>query len=179
MSITKFKVDKFDDQNNFGLWQIKMRALLKQQGLVKVIDDLLPQKLTKEELNDLEEKAHSSIILSLSNEVLREVTDEDKAAGLWKRLENLYMKKSLTNLLYLKQRLYTLKMKEGTPIAKHLDKLTKIILDLKNMDIKLEDEDQALILLCSLPSLFLILYPCDWFMMRHIIANLECPSRLC
>ena len=76
--------------------------------------------------------------MSLFDEVLREVTDEDTAAGLWKRLENIYMKKSLTNRLYLKQRLYTLKMKEGTLIAKHLDEFNKIILDLKNMDIKLE-----------------------------------------
>jgi hypothetical protein len=57
---------------------------------------------------ELEEKAHSAILLSLSDEVLREVADEETAAGLWKKLKSLYMKKSLMNRLYLKQRLYTL-----------------------------------------------------------------------
>jgi hypothetical protein len=37
MAITKFKVEKFDGQNSFSLWRIKMRALLQQQGLAKVL----------------------------------------------------------------------------------------------------------------------------------------------
>jgi len=64
------------------------------------------------------------------------------------------MTKSLTNKLYLKQRLFTLRMKEGTPIKDHLDKLNKILMDLKNIDVRIDEEDQALILLCSLPPSF-------------------------
>ena len=64
------------------------------------------------------------------------------------------MKKSLTSRLYLKQRLYTLKMREGTPVQEHLDEFNKIVLDMKNLDIKVKDEDQALIIFCSLPHLY-------------------------
>ena len=96
----------------------------------------------------------SAILLSLSDGVLREVADEETATGLWKKLESLYMKKSLTNRLFLKQRLYTLKMEEGTPLSYHLDEFNKILMDLKNIDIQIDDEDQALILLCSLPEFF-------------------------
>ena len=52
----------------------------------------------------------------------------------------------------MKQHLYTLKMHEGTPVQEHLDEFNKIVLDMKNLDIKLDDEDQALIMLCSLPA---------------------------
>jgi hypothetical protein len=93
-------------------------------------------------------------LLSLSNEVLREVADEETATGLWKKLENLYMKKSLTNQLYLKQQLYTLKMKEGMPLCDHLDEFNKILMDLKNIDVQVDDKNQALILLCLLLDLF-------------------------
>ena len=42
-------------------------------------------------------------------------------------------------------------MKEGTPIHEHLSIFNKIISDLLNLDVKLEDEDKALLLLTSLP----------------------------
>lgn len=45
-------------------------------------------------------------------------------------------------------------MKEGTPVSNHLDEFNRIILDLKNIDCKLDDEDHVLILLCSLPTPF-------------------------
>jgi hypothetical protein len=37
MATAKFEVEKFDGQNSFNLWHIKMRALLLQQGLAKVL----------------------------------------------------------------------------------------------------------------------------------------------
>ena len=45
-------------------------------------------------------------------------------------------------------------MKNSMPISKHLDEFNKFIMELKNMDVKLDDEDQALIMLCSLPDSF-------------------------
>jgi hypothetical protein len=102
----------------------------------------------------LKEKAHSAILLSLLDGVLREVVDKEIATGLWKKLESLYMKKSHTNWLYLKQQLYTLKIKEGMPFYDHLDDFNWIIFYMKNIDFQVYDEDQALILLCSLPDLF-------------------------
>ena len=64
------------------------------------------------------------------------------------------MTKSLTNKLYLKQRLFTLRMKEVMSIKNHLDELNIILMNLKNIDVRIDEEDQALILLCSLPPSF-------------------------
>jgi hypothetical protein len=131
-----------------------MRALLRQQGLAKTLDGKMPSTSSNEERVELEEKAHGLILLSLSDGVLREVANEETAAGLWKKLESFYMKKSLTNHLFLKQWLYILRMQEGMPLCDHLDEFNKILMDLKNIDIKIDDEDQALILLCSLLEFF-------------------------
>jgi hypothetical protein len=98
-----------------------------------------------------DEKAHSTILLSLSDEVLYEVAEEETAEKLWTKLEGLYMTKSLTNKLLLKQRLFALRMSEGGSLKEHLDQLNSILMDLKNLEVKIEDEDAALILLVSLP----------------------------
>ena len=96
------------------------------------------------------EKAHSVIILSLGDKVLRKVSKEKIVARVWSSLESLYMTKSLVNCLYLKQALYSFKMHEDKSIDE-LDTFNKLILDLENIDVSIDDEDQALLLLSSLP----------------------------
>lgn len=62
------------------------------------------------------------------------------------------MTKSLTNWLYLKQCLYTFRINGAMPIKESISELNKIIMDFKNIDVKIhDDEDQVLIVLCSLP----------------------------
>ena len=43
-------------------------------------------------------------------------------------------------------------MHECTPIKSHVAEFSSIINDLDKIEVKIEDEDQALLLLCSLPS---------------------------
>lgn len=90
-----------------------------------------------------------------------EVVNEKIAFGLWKKLESLYMKKFLTNRLYLKQRLYNPKMKEGMPLCDHLGDFNRIILNLKNINIRVDGEDRALILL-------------SYYLISFIISLIKC-----
>ena len=152
-SVVKFDIEKFDGKINFSIWRVQMRAVLTQHGLKKALDGKAkkPSTMVDEQWNELDEKAVSAIQLCLSREVLREVINEDTAAGLWKKLENLYMTKSLANTLRLKERLYTIKMMEGTPIKSHLDEFNSIIVDLENLEVHIDDEDKAVLLVCSLP----------------------------
>ena len=60
------------------------------------------------------------------------------------------MAKIVTNMLLLKSRLYELRLEEGKPLKPHLDKYYSIVMDLQNIEVKLDDEDLAIYLLCSL-----------------------------
>ncbi|KAB2008094.1 hypothetical protein ES319_D10G075400v1, partial [Gossypium barbadense] len=69
---------EFTRKNSFNLWRIKIRAMLIQQVLLKQKDEIL-------------EKEHSVILLSLGNEVVREAVEETTTSSLWLRLESKYM----------------------------------------------------------------------------------------
>jgi len=66
------------------------------------------------------------------------------------KVENLYMTKSLSNKLYLKKQLYSLRIKEDTPIFEHMNIFNKIVSDLLCLEVKLEEEGKTLILLAFL-----------------------------
>ncbi|GJW50989.1 retrotransposon protein, putative, ty1-copia subclass [Tanacetum coccineum] len=110
MTGTKFDIEKFDGTGDFELWRIKMRALLIQHGCEAALE------VTRFEWG------------------LREVTGETTAAGVWTKLETLYMTKSLANKLYLKKKLYTFYMSAGRKISEHIDEFNKIVLDLANIE---------------------------------------------
>lgn len=60
------------------------------------------------------------------------------------------MTKSSVNRLCLKQALYSFKMNEDKVLVEQLDMFNKLILDLENIEVKIDDEDQVLLLLCAL-----------------------------
>ncbi|KAF3664812.1 putative protease 2-like [Capsicum annuum] len=93
-----------------GRWPVD----LVKDGLDMLLEgkDMKPEKMTNEEFAVIEKRAKSGIILNLSNEVLREVSAETTVKGMWEKLKALYMKKTVENHLYLKQKLYTFRMVE-------------------------------------------------------------------
>jgi hypothetical protein len=61
------------------------------------------------------------------------------------------LSKTLTTKLYLKQNLSGLKMQEGLDLAENINIFNQRITYLGHLDVKIDDEDKAIILLCSLP----------------------------
>jgi hypothetical protein len=78
------------------------------------------------------------------------VMGEESLAAIWLKLESRYMSKSLTNKLYIKNRLYRMKMVDGSNLSQHINVFNQIIDDLKRLDVKFEDEDKTLMLLNQL-----------------------------
>ncbi|GJR92044.1 hypothetical protein Tco_0216055 [Tanacetum coccineum] len=175
MTGAKFDIEKFDGTGDFGLWRIKMHALLIQHGCEAALE-VVPIDMEAQMKAELNKKAHSAVILCLGNKVPREVTGETTAAGVWSKLKTLYMTKSLANKLYLKK-LYTFYLPAGRKISEHIDEFNKIILDLANIEVKLEDEDLALLLLTSLPASYehfvdTLLYGQEEFIFEDVMATL-------
>lgn len=91
-----------------------LTVVLVPKWMVKALQgkQKLPESMTDEEKEELLEKALTAIHLLNTDEVFRKVEEERTPAGLWLKLEQRYMTKSLANRLWLKHRLYHLRMKE-------------------------------------------------------------------
>jgi hypothetical protein len=95
----------------------------------------------------LDLQARASIILCLQRHVAFLVNEEAMVASVWSKFEKNFMMKNLTNHIYLKSKLYTCKMDEGTSIRNYVSKFNTIISDLKDIEVKIDEEDQTLMLL--------------------------------
>ncbi|MCI36216.1 cytochrome P450, partial [Trifolium medium] len=89
-------------------------------------------------------KALRAIIFCLGDKVLREVAKETSVVAMWTKLDSLYMTKSLAHKQCLKQQLYFYCMVDNKPVVEQLAEFNKIIDDLANIDVNLEDEDKSL-----------------------------------
>ena len=162
-SSAKFEVTKFDGTGNFGLWQQRVKDLLAQQGMLKALSDKKPEEMKKVDWDELQARTVATIRLCLSDDVVYHVVEVESAAEVWAKLEKRYMAKSLTNKLHLRQKLYGLRMQEGSDLTQHLNTFNQVMVDFGKLDLKLEDVDKAMILLCSLPSSY-----------EHVKTTLTC-----
>nr|GEY83392.1 retrovirus-related Pol polyprotein from transposon TNT 1-94 [Tanacetum cinerariifolium] len=156
MTGAKFDIEKFDGTGDFGLWRIKMRALLIQQGCEAALE-VLPVDMKAEAKAELNKKAHSTVILCLGNKVLRVVIGDTTAAG---------------------KKLYTFYMPAERKISEHIDEFNKIVPDLANIEVKFKDEDLALLLLTSLPASYehfvdTLLYGREALTLEDVMATLN------
>ena len=97
-------------------------------------------------------QACATIKWCVSDWIMCLVMEETSPKKIWEKLASQFMSKTLTQKLYLKQKLFGLKIQEGSVLAEHINVFNQLIADLVKVEVKIEDDDKAIILLCSLLS---------------------------
>ncbi|VFQ61084.1 unnamed protein product [Cuscuta campestris] len=144
----KFRIEKFDG-TNFSWWKMQIEDLLVQKDLDVVLGDK-PEKMSDADWAGFGRKAMSVICLSLPKNVAFNILKEKTAKGIMDVLSNMYEKPSAPNKVFLIRELVNTRMKEGTSITEHINKLNSILTRPASVGIKFDDEVQALLLLSSL-----------------------------
>ena len=147
-SSSRIEIEKFNGQN-FELWKLKMEDLLVDKEQWATVDPGTKlAAMSSEYWEKIDRKAMSTIRLCLLDSVLLNVSREDSAKKLWEKLGNLYQSKSLVNKLFLRKKLYHLRMEDGDSVTDHLNVFNTLVSQL----IKMEEENKCITLLCSLPD---------------------------
>ncbi|GKV41366.1 hypothetical protein SLEP1_g48908 [Rubroshorea leprosula] len=131
---------------------ISKGCIFKIPGLDAALEETKLVEMKDTNWNTIQKKAASQIWLALAPKVKYNVLLETTPIGMWRKLEEIYASKSLTNRLCLKMELYQLKMVEGTNIHKNLFDFNMMVTQVVNAEDILEEEEKALLLLASLPK---------------------------
>ena len=121
--------------------------------------------MLNEDWQKTDEKAMASIFLSLSQNVLFNVSNEKTTKEVWDKIQNMYQKVSAANKIFIMKKLYKLKMKEGTAMSNHINDLNTLLCQATSVGMTQDDEAKAIILLCSLPD--------SWDLVNIVVSTLN------
>jgi hypothetical protein len=171
-SSSRIEIEKFNCKK-FELWKIKMEDLLVEKEQWIAVDpdtqptgtqptgtrststqptSTPPTGMSKEDWEKLDRRARSTIRLCLADSVLLNVSGESTAKELWEKLGNLYQSKSLVNKLFLRKKLYHLRMEDGDSMVEHLNAFNTLVSQLVSINITIAEEDKCITLLCFFPD---------------------------
>jgi hypothetical protein len=83
--------------------------------------------MSTEEWEKIERRERSTIQICLADSILLNVSGEYLSKKLWDKLGILYKSKSIVNKLFLRKKLYLLKMSEGSPVTENLNVFNTIL----------------------------------------------------
>jgi hypothetical protein len=177
VSSSRIEIEKFNGKK-IELWKMNMEDLLvdKQQWIVvdpsthpigtqstctkttgtqpssAKTPSTPPTGMSKEYWEKLDKRERSTIRLYLADSVLLNFSGESIAKELWDKLGNFYQSKSLVNKLFLRKKLYHLRMEDGDSVIEHLNSFNTLVSQLGSVNITIAKEDNCITLLCSFPD---------------------------
>ncbi|KAI3767934.1 hypothetical protein L2E82_18363 [Cichorium intybus] len=131
---------------------MQIEDYLYQKGLHEPLSEEKPFHMRPEDWELLDRQALGVVRLSLAKNVAYNIVNVKTTHGLIKALSDMYEKPSASNKVFLIRQLVNLKMMEGSSATDHINEFNSILSRLISVDIKFEDEVQALLLLSSLPE---------------------------
>ena len=154
LEITKLTKD------NYPTWKFKAKHLLTAKGLFGYVDGSETAPGSSASADDKKQyqsgraKAHSHIVLSVSDELLYLITECEDAKDTWEKLQSHFERDSLANRLFLKKKYFRTVMSENASIESHLKDMKEITNKLAAIKAPVSEEDQVVTLLGSLPESF-------------------------
>ena len=109
-----------------------------------------PAEITDDKWNEMDGNAIDDLHLALADGVLFNVAKKKTTKKIWDTLTKLYETKSLHNKIFLKLRLYTLRMTESTLVTDYINTLKILFSQLTILGHQIEENEHAELLLRNL-----------------------------
>ena len=97
------------------------------------------------------DRALAIVVLAVEPSLLYLLGDPEDPQVVWTRLEEQFQRKTWSNKLQLRRKLFSLKLKEGGSVSEHIKAMTEIFEALAVIGDAVSEEDRVVHLLASLP----------------------------
>ena len=159
---------------NYPTWKVQCRMALMRDGVWGIVakTEVSPGSEKPEDLAKFvarRDRALATIVLSVDPSLLYLLGDPQDPAVVWEKLANQFQKKTWANKLALRRKLYSLRLKDGESVQKHVKEMTEIFDELAVIDDPITEEDRVVHLLASLPESYDVL-------VTALEANVEVPK---
>jgi hypothetical protein len=142
VSNSKMEIAKFNGKF-FELWKLEMEYLLVDRDQWTMVDPCIaPTRMSTDDWKNLDRKVKSTIRLCLSDSVLLKVLEEAATKDLWDKLGKFYQSKSLIDKLFLVNKLYNMRMRDGDSVAENLNAFNTVVSQLVFVEITIPYEDK-------------------------------------
>ena len=141
--------------SNYPTWKVQCRMALVKDGLWSIVNgtETIPDEGHMDRRVKFEtrrDRALALIVLSIQPSLLYLLGEPDDPVAVWRKLSDQFQKKTWANKLVLRRRLYSLKLKEGDSVQKHIREMTEIFEELAVIGDPVKEEDRVVHLLVSL-----------------------------
>lgn len=146
----KFFVDKLTN-DNYDTWKYRMELLLMKNKVWSVIRDTAPAPVT-EAWTEKDEEARALIGLSVDDNQLSHIRNQNTAKAAWEALKNYHQKATLSSKVFLLKRICRMTVTEDGDVEAHISQMQDLVNRLIGLGEILKDNMVAALMLASLPD---------------------------
>jgi len=128
-----------------------MKTILRKDNCLAAIEER-PTNITNQKWKEIDNNVIANLHLAFADVVLSNISKKTTTKEIWDTLTSLYEIKSLHTRIFLKRKLYTLRMSESTSVTDHINNLNTLFAQLLTTDFNIIENECVELLLQSLPN---------------------------
>ena len=141
---------------NYPTWKVQCRMALMKDSLWGIVSgtETLSREASADNRKKFEarrDRALAIIVLAVDPSLLYVIGNPDDPTAVWTKLEEQFQRKTWANKLQLRRQLFSLKLKDGESVQKHIKSMTETFEALAVIGDPVTEEDRVVYLLASLP----------------------------
>lgn len=147
-------------EGNYATWKLQCQMMLMKENLWSIVNGTETgppdgaDAREREKFKTRKDRALATIVLAVDPSLLYLLDKTEDPVYVWNKLQSQLQRKNWANKLMLRKRLYSLQLKEGESVQKHVKEVTELFNELSVIGEKMSDEDRVVHLLASLPESF-------------------------